>query len=247
MIEARVPLPVEMPVIGGRHRQELGYRVRRPRGAGSWLAVLTLDGCGLLEWAGGSTEARSGHLFLWPPESPQDYRASAEGWDLAWIHFRADGRRAGALGSLAETDPPLLIRPADSDLQADLLRLSEAGVPGGPLEALLLEARLEALLLQIRIARRRSEGLAGRVERAKAFARRRLPEGCSVGEMAGAVGLSESRFAQIFCKETGEPPARWLEGERLDLARIHLLASGCTVAEAAERAGYLSPFHFTRS
>jgi AraC-like DNA-binding protein len=68
-----------------------------------------------------------------------------------------------------------------------------------------------------------------------------------VGDMARMAGLSERRFRQVFEAATGKTPKRYHEGLRLELGRQLLRAGPMKLEAIAERLGFSSGFHFSRS
>ncbi|WP_405164365.1 helix-turn-helix transcriptional regulator [Nocardia sp. NBC_01499] len=79
---------------------------------------------------------------------------------------------------------------------------------------------------------------------------RLLPERIEAGpvrlrDVAGAVGMSESRLAHLFAQEIGlafRPYVRWLRMSRA----IDQVALGHTLTDAAHTAGFFDGAHFTR-
>ena len=68
----------------------------------------------------------------------------------------------------------------------------------------------------------------------------------TVGSMASVVGLSRSAFAELFHREVGESPARYLQNYRLALAaRLRRSGHLCT-DELARQCGYRSTAAFRR-
>jgi AraC-like DNA-binding protein len=66
----------------------------------------------------------------------------------------------------------------------------------------------------------------------------------TVAELARAVGLSRSAFADRFAKKLGSPPQAYLTQRRLDRARSELAHGEKLVAEVAHEAGYGSESAF---
>ena len=56
--------------------------------------------------------------------------------------------------------------------------------------------------------------------------------------LAARVGMSERHFARVFAAEIGEPPARYVEGVRMQAARTLLETDDQTVASIAARCGF---------
>jgi AraC family transcriptional regulator of arabinose operon len=67
-----------------------------------------------------------------------------------------------------------------------------------------------------------------------------------VAELADAVNLSPSRFAYLFRRETGVPPARYLHLLRMERARILLERTFLSVKEVMAFVGVNDPSHFSR-
>jgi AraC family transcriptional regulator, alkane utilization regulator len=69
----------------------------------------------------------------------------------------------------------------------------------------------------------------------------------TVDELARAVALSRSAFAERFTELVGEPPMRYLMRWRLALAARTLRSSRQAIARIAERSGYESEAAFSRA
>jgi AraC family transcriptional regulator, arabinose operon regulatory protein len=67
-----------------------------------------------------------------------------------------------------------------------------------------------------------------------------------VAELASAVNLSPSRFAYLFRRETGMPPARYLHTLRMERARLLLERTFLSVKEVMAYVGVNDPSHFSR-
>jgi AraC-like DNA-binding protein len=76
------------------------------------------------------------------------------------------------------------------------------------------------------------------------WTRQHLHEALSVAQIAQQVFLSPSRFAERCRDETGLSVMQWLRSQRLALA-VQLRDGGLSVAETAQRCGYLSPSALT--
>ncbi len=71
--------------------------------------------------------------------------------------------------------------------------------------------------------------------------------GWTVDELARAVALSRSAFAERFVALVGESPMQYLMRWRLALAAQTLRAGGDAIARVAERSGYESEAAFNRA
>ncbi len=73
-----------------------------------------------------------------------------------------------------------------------------------------------------------------------------LDRDVAVSELAAAINLSASRFAYLFRRETGLPPARYLHRLRMERARLLLERTFLTVKEVMAYVGVNDPSHFSR-
>lgn len=68
----------------------------------------------------------------------------------------------------------------------------------------------------------------------------------TVGEMAQAVGLSESWFSNVFRQTTGKTPLQWQLAKRIDRAKRLLADTDMTIAAVAAQIGFSDQAHFTK-
>lgn len=73
-----------------------------------------------------------------------------------------------------------------------------------------------------------------------------MPRGMSVGELAGAVGVSREHLARVFAKQTGVAPHEHMLRLRMAHACRLLKESGMAVKEVGDVLGVEKPQHFTR-
>ena len=69
---------------------------------------------------------------------------------------------------------------------------------------------------------------------------------CHPAQLAGEVRLSVSRFYELFRRETGTVPARYLRACRFEKARELLLTTDLRVKEVAHQVGLHDVSHFVR-
>ena len=87
--------------------------------------------------------------------------------------------------------------------------------------------------------------LAGRrLRRVLEYMHAHLDEALSLAQLAGAGGLSQSRFVRAFREAMGQPPHRYLVALRIDRARDLLEHTDLSVIEIALRCGFEQPTHF---
>lgn len=84
------------------------------------------------------------------------------------------------------------------------------------------------------------------VLRAAALVRERIDGQVRLGELAAAVGLSESRLGHLFSAQAGLPFRRYVLWQRLQSA-LALLAGGASLTDAAHGSGFADAAHLTRT
>jgi AraC-like DNA-binding protein len=104
--------------------------------------------------------------------------------------------------------------------------------------------RMEArrLLLEASRAQARRDPLAAAVE----YAKRRLHESLTVGDLAAVACMSEPTFYRYFRNEFGQTPLAFLTEQRVRRARRLLADARRTVSDVALAVGFSSPSHFIR-
>ena len=85
-------------------------------------------------------------------------------------------------------------------------------------------------------------GIASTVD----WAVERLASGVGVSDMAAHAGMSERTFHRAFLAATGNTPGRWLQVQRVRLARRLLESTDLPVHRVAERAGLGTPANLRR-
>lgn len=250
---ANTPAPPPGMLVTGHFHKGPRYSTYRAQGTRDWLLTYTLSGHGRYGHEGGDFVTRPGDLVLMRPGVRHDYGTAkgAAHWEPLWAHFIP---RPGWLPWLdwPEVAPGILhlaLRGHESATRLagrfrDLVRLN-AG-PSRQREALALNA-LEEMLLWCDLAnpRRETAGLDSRIRRSLDFICERFAEPVSVARIAAQCGLSPSRFAHLFRRQTGETPQRYVELQRLNRARQLLEFTQEPIGDIARSVGYDNPFYFT--
>ena len=146
-------------------------------------------------------------------------------------------------------------RDPDGAILAALMRLRDAGQVGrhgnGIARAALDEAmwRIAAVLPPAALARPFRDDPVDRAfaGRLAAIFRARLAGGATVGDLAAAMGMSDSALTQRCRAVLGASPARAFASYRMDHAAALLSHGGMRVKEVAETLGYADQFHFSRA
>ena len=97
-----------------------------------------------------------------------------------------------------------------------------------------------------RIVDQKSVKLSPPIEEALAFMYANFQRPMQISEIAGHVALSRHYFSRRFMKETGRTPYEYLADIRINAAKEMLTEKALSVAEIAERCGFVNTSHFTR-
>ena len=116
-----------------------------------------------------------------------------------------------------------------------------------PPQLLLAENAMErALLLSAREHGLQNQLMSDdRVQRAVAYIENRLGQDLSVATMAGAAGLSPTRFAHLFREMIGLAPMKFLELKRIERAKHLLLTTNIPIQQIGRDNGYPNAQHFS--
>lgn len=82
-----------------------------------------------------------------------------------------------------------------------------------------------------------------RIQSALDYARRNLHRPLSIDELAEAVHLSPRQFSRVFTAETGQSPAKAIEGLRLEAARLMIEQSRHPLEVVAQETGFRDRRH----
>ena len=82
-----------------------------------------------------------------------------------------------------------------------------------------------------------------RIQQALEHARRNLAQPLSVEELAEAASLSPRQFSRVFTAETGQSPAKAVEGLRLEAARLMIESSRHPLEVVAKETGFRDRRH----
>jgi len=208
-----------------------------------WIFTLTLSGTGCLERAGHRHALPVGSGFLIRLDDPGAVFGFAPdlgtSWEWAWFTFAGTAAEAMAADLLAAHGPVFTLSREDATVR--WLRATTApgrmrGLP--PWEA---RERLWHLLGTLATVTTQADG--DPVGRLVAAARRRLIErltdaGLSVEALATDLGVSREHLGRCFTRVLGITPRRYLEDQRLDLARQLLRETGLGIAAIARQCGW---------
>lgn len=234
----------------GHFRALDGYYTEREN-LDSYLIVHTLSGAGRLHYGGQAHEVRAGQAFFIDCMQYQHYeKASAEPWEMLWVHFNGSASR-GYYGQFAKRGNPVLeLAPASAAAAAELLGAlvrthAQMSFRAEATGSSLLTQLLTLLLLEGREpAGSGDEAAPDYVERMIKELDRRYVGKISVDELAAALAVNKFKLAKAFKRYTGYSPHEYVINLRMTSAKELLRYSQEPVAAIAAQVGIDNVSHF---
>jgi len=213
--------------------------------------MLTISGLGRIgRRAGPDVIVRPGAVCLLAPGMPHDYgvEPQLQRWAVAYSHFHARPEwhvlldwpgPARGLGLLQ-------IKGAVYDRVLDQLRTAAAySASPQPRAKLFGMNALEAALLWCDTQNPRARPLDERILAAVEYIAAQFHTPIDINSLAAQANLSVSRFAHLFAEQLGVTPMRYVESQRLALARQLLSSTRRPIAAIARDCGYQDPLYFS--
>ncbi len=215
--------PLDTPVASGLLPRLRKLATRARRVAGLCTGAFVLAEAGLLDGRRATTH------WYWAEALQQRHPGVQVEADRIYI---ADGAVWTSAGMTAELD--LALAMVEKDLGAETAR--------SVAHRLVMHQRRSGGQSQhsemLRLAPK-----SDRIQRALEHARRHLAQPLSVEELAGAARLSPRQFSRVFTAETGQSPAKAIEGLRLEAARLMIESSRHPLEVVARESGFRDRRH----
>ena len=220
----------------------------RDSGAPQSIVILVTDGLGWCVVSGERHVVRSGQVLAIPANLPHEYGSDpSHPWTIWWMHvtgpavpelLTSAGLTPGRpVLSLREPHKAqALVELALEQLEQDESAPSMVGASGAAWH----------FLSMLTADQTPGRATANPVERAREYLQAGTGERADVSELAAMVGLSRSRFAELFARSTGTSVLAYQTGLRMARARQLLDTSDMSVAAIAKAVGYDDAYYFSR-
>ncbi|HTV20884.1 MAG TPA: helix-turn-helix domain-containing protein [Polyangiaceae bacterium] len=243
-------------LVSAYYQLRQGYHIIRRRGSATSYLVYSVSGCGFFRDARDHLiRVGRGDLVLVEAHTYQEYGIcpDATHWKCHWVHFDAQPHwlhwlpfpvRTGLQGV---TSTHLESRSSQSQITDLFFRLHNEGkrteawshaLALNVLEQILIVARTSATDASVK-------PVDPRVSRVWQVIETCAPDPPGMAELSRVAGLSPSRLAFVFKQNTGISILAAVNRVRLRAAQHALQEPGTSVGEAAERAGFQSPYSFS--
>ena len=227
-----------------------GYATYRRNGTTDWLLFHTLAGRGRLGTAGPDVIAAPGTTTLVRPGTRHDYGVEDElrFWHFRFAHFHPRPEWVALLDwpevapGISQLHPIPPVAQLISDGLAEAIRLRDSVWRH---RELLSENAFESVLLWCATQHPATAPVDTRLLRAIELIDQDLRADLSVGRLARAATLSESRFAHLFRAQLGVSPQQFVERRRLEAAARLLDLTDRPVSSVARAVGFTDPLYFS--
>lgn len=226
-----------------------------PRRTTDWELIWALDGTFQWELDGVSRRVAPGTVLLRSPGRTETFT-----WDkfkqtrIAYFHFdvMSDG-----VPFVPPDSWPTLVELPEQDLVRPLFRrIAHLHKPDGELDSSLAVETAKLLLLTLvsgdpKVAHEGAGRMPVAVEKALRYVHRLLVDeqthDVTLAELAREAGVSPRHLVRLFDAALGQSPARAVRILRLQTAATMIASTELRVREVAQKTGFASEFHFSRS
>lgn len=193
-------------------------------------------------------QLRPGRLFVIPAHTPSRYRCP-ESMSLTYVHFTAN--LFGSLEVFALFGWDFVVRSTRQD-EGDTVRLVQLGNHSDPASQLEADGLLRQLLARFAAtvpAARQTEQLGplARFAPILEYVEQHLHQPITLAALAAEAHLQPTYFSNLFSRQMGLPPLRYVARRRIERAAGLLSATDLRVEEVGARVGFRDIFHFSRT
>ena len=244
---AREPLAL---VMGGREHCNPDYVISR-RGFPFYVLEYVVSGQGSVRLDHRRHPLGPGVVFAYAPTTQCEIHTDPK--DPMVKYFLTFGG-AGVPGRLRRCGVALGMArqlAAHAEVTSVLEDLVREGQRSGALARRICAALFELLLLKIEdtstLAPHASEPAREAFLRCKALIDAEAERLGTLEEIATATGVEASSVCRWFRRYQGTSPYQYLLRRKMNIAAEHLVENGGLVKEAAQRVGFVDPYHFSRA
>ena len=257
-----LPRPVretlyEPGLVSDYYQVRRGYHVLRRKGSGTSYLVYTLSGQGFLRDAKDRLIVlERGHFALIESQTYQEYGTwpACGRWNCHWVHFDAQPHwthwlpladKSELRGVTTAHIASRSIQRQVSDLFFQLHTERKQVEPWRNASALNMLERI-LILARSTADQATAQPVDPRVWRVLQVIESSTPNPPSAAELSRVAGLSPSRLASVFKQNTGVSILAAVNRVRLRAAQCALQKPGTSVSDAAQRAGFQTPYSFSK-
>ncbi len=226
----------------------------RPSGAAETIFMATIHGTGSFQIGGKRGEVKKNGVLLIPAGTPHAYWCGKKGWSYYWAHLR--GTEVATILKGYGTSSPMLSVTAErfEQIEAQFEAVLKEVATNRSVERMVIASQylrgiFSMALLDQKHHRRQGGRLASHqaIEQSLRFLSENTHRFITLKEVADVVGLSPSRFANLFKTQTGTSPMAHHMHLRVQKAAGLIASSNMRMQEIAAGVGFDDPYYFSRA
>jgi AraC-like DNA-binding protein len=227
----------------------------RPNGAGQDHLMMCIGGHGFADIDGKRCQLKSGELLIIPRNCTHTYWSADDApWSIYWMHFLGDDADY-YVDRIPRRGEPVAVDDASRDEAVRLFRDCLDTLNGGyALPSLIYAAQSARHILSLLLFRnqafpkeKRDVSRQALLEATTEYMHARLSETVRLDEFAEHVGLSVSRFSELFRNQTGQSPMAYFNHLKIRAACRLLDLTRKPIKVVAIETGYADPYYFSRA
>ena len=228
-------LPIYMFSAGKGHNQE--YR-DRTTDSPCYHFLYIENGEGVFEFSDATYTLEKGNLVFFRKGCPVIYRPKKDHFITAWVAF--DGKLAGELLEYYRAyDYSILKSESVWLIMQGIYKLASAGASPDVLSMHVYE------LIVTYFNELNQTNVNATLQKAKAYMDKNYAQDLSVGDIAAAVGVSESLIFRLFRSKEKNTPIDYLRNIRIENAKRMLIEDdGLNISDIAVRCGFSESAYF---
>ena len=231
-----------------RHSRGIPYTVVRDAGRVDYHVLYVAGGECTCLYGDTSTLLTRGQFVVYPPNKRQWYTFAADKHTTTlWVHFSGSGaerllRRLGLGGGVYRA-------PREGEAEACFRKMVCAHAIDTEKHRIAAQGALLELLslLAPEGARAGAAAYPAAVIKMMEYINADWQSELRVADIAGRVGLSESRAAHLFKAAVGKSIHKYITDLRISAAKEHLRNTSSSIAEISEMMGFADPLYFSRA
>ena len=201
------------------------------------------SGSGWLRYSGGTVRLAPGHLYWIPPGVWVDFGCEEQ---LSKLYFHIQLLKPDRY-DLLQGVGKILSAPIPSGWLEELMALqTDSAVTGALIRKQYLYRTLALLLPQMELEGGKITAYSENIRKCIAYVDANLRADLRVSELAELCFVSSRYLTELFVRELGVTPGRYIDDQLILEAQRRLSHSGDSVAQISEALGFADPFYFSR-
>lgn len=210
-----------------------------------WLLHFVISGKGIFTKENVEYSVKENEIFVIRPYETARYKADKnEPWSYIWIGFSTECEVPEVLNSENVIEAPYLKETFESAYMDEFFTETSTD---GAYEHFLCGKIWEIFGKLIQLGEKTPSAYESYVRPAIGMMVSEYQSALTVGDIAKRLHISYGYFSDIFHKETGMTPKKYLNKLRLDKAKLLLTLRGFSITLTASAVGYPDVFAFSRA